>query len=205
MDRYNHLASPHNKVCQNMTFRWLCDDLNINLSPGILKITAFWLDLVAYQGFLKDSLTIFENPSNRLLQPRFPPEINIWTNPESWECKNIYSIRSEGLYVLSKLLVGFSTTYSSKCRKIPQKGLQNKVFSSSRHIQADSSSQGRIRRILSPTTARGHVLATSNAGVWSHHHLRCNFAKRTEAHTQNSRLSHYNLSENEPPNPDGLG
>ena len=87
IDRSDHFASPHNRVCQNMTFRWLCDDLNIKSSPGILKIFAFWLDLVAYQGFLKDSLTLFENPSNRLLHSRFPPKINIWTNPESWECK----------------------------------------------------------------------------------------------------------------------
>ena len=45
MDRSDHFASPHNRVCQSMTFRWLCGDRNINLFSKILIFTAFWLDL----------------------------------------------------------------------------------------------------------------------------------------------------------------
>ena len=45
IDSFDHFALPHNRVCQNMTFRRLCGDPNIHFSPRFPEKVWFLLDL----------------------------------------------------------------------------------------------------------------------------------------------------------------
>ena len=55
IDRSAHFTFPTNRVCQNMTFSSLCNDLNVQIFFNIAKICLFWLDLLLDLDFVKDS------------------------------------------------------------------------------------------------------------------------------------------------------
>ena len=128
MDRYDHFASPHNRVCQNMTFRWLCGDPNISFPSEILEIAPILLDLLAITKSLKDPRRILKHEVKCFFQATNRSESKIWANPRIAKCKINQSTTWWGAYAMHIVFDSTQAHQSPKGRKIPQKAPKNKIF-----------------------------------------------------------------------------
>ena len=71
IERYDHFAFPNNRVYQNITFRCLCDDLNINLFSKFSKIASFYLFWQLLRILLRISLCFWKMLWNAFSPPHF--------------------------------------------------------------------------------------------------------------------------------------
>ena len=171
MDRSDHFASPHNRVCQNMTFRWLCGDRNINLFSKILIFTAFWLDLQVPSHSLKDSQRISKTNVEWTLRTAHRSESNIWTNPRDAGCKINPSMQWWGPYALKIVSGGISAHESSKGRKILQKAPKNNIFVWFSTSTCDFPKSILDIKILLPRAPADGLCASPNARVCRYDNL----------------------------------